>query len=165
MVVLFNNIFVHNYFEVRLVLSFCFFLEEGYLLPLIFKLILSHSEANSEPCQISKMGFFTKTVNGFSFLTIFAKSSILDVYKILRLPQKLVRTCGKRSISTVWLGFEITFVLIIFVKLFLFCLRNLINISTNHISTLCTVKSTWPYDQHICLTTKILIVFPNHVFL
>ena len=38
-----------------------------------------NSEAYSEPCQTSKMEVFTKIVNGLSFLTIFTKSSILDV--------------------------------------------------------------------------------------
>ena len=41
----------------------------------------ANSEAYSEPCQTSKMEVFTKIVNGFSFLTIFAKSSILDVWQ------------------------------------------------------------------------------------
>ena len=36
-------------------------------------------EAYSEPCQTSKMEAFTKIVNGFSVLTISAKSFTLDV--------------------------------------------------------------------------------------
>ena len=86
----------------------------------------------------------------FSFSTIFAKSFILDLDNILSSSLMLVTTCGKSSISAVWLGFEFTFVLIIFAKLFPICLLNLINIS-NHISVLCTVKSTWPCVQHISL--------------
>ena len=39
----------------------------------------ANSEAYSEPCQISKMEVFSQIVNGFQFLTTFAKSSILDV--------------------------------------------------------------------------------------
>ena len=39
----------------------------------------ANSEAHSEPCQTSKTEIFTKIVSGFSFLTIFAKTSILDV--------------------------------------------------------------------------------------
>ena len=35
-------------------------------------------EAYSEPCQICKMALFAKTI-GFQSLTIFAKSSILEV--------------------------------------------------------------------------------------
>ena len=67
-------------------LSFWFFLVEGYLLPLIFKLITSltleaNLEAYSEPSQTSKLEVFAKIVNGFSFLTIFAKSSIVDIWK------------------------------------------------------------------------------------
>ena len=40
-----------------------------------------NSEAYSEPCQTSKMEVFEKITNGFSFLVIFAKSSILDVWQ------------------------------------------------------------------------------------
>ena len=80
--------FSFNCFEVRLAPSFWFFLV-GYLLPLIFKLFLkwnignigSHSEAYSEPCQTFEMEVFTKLLNDVSFLTIFTKSSILDVWQ------------------------------------------------------------------------------------
>ena len=37
------------------------------------------TEAYSEPCQISKMELFTKVVNSFHPLTIFAKRCVLDV--------------------------------------------------------------------------------------
>ena len=36
-------------------------------------------EPHSEPCQTLKMELFAKIVNGFQTLTVFAKSSILDV--------------------------------------------------------------------------------------
>ena len=36
-------------------------------------------EPHSEPCQTFKMELFAKIVNGFQTLTVFAKSSILDV--------------------------------------------------------------------------------------
>ena len=39
----------------------------------------ANPEAYLEPCQTSKMELFTKIVNGFSYLNIFAKSSISDV--------------------------------------------------------------------------------------
>ena len=39
------------------------------------------SEAYTEPCQTSKMEVFAKMVNGFSFLSIFAKIFILDVWE------------------------------------------------------------------------------------
>ena len=48
--------------------------------------------------------------------------------KILSLPLRPVTTCGKIFISAVWQGFEFTFVLIIFAKLFPICLLHLINI-------------------------------------
>ena len=38
------------------------------------------SQEYSEPFQTSKMDVFSKTENGFLFLTVFAKSSILDVW-------------------------------------------------------------------------------------
>ena len=78
---------------------------------------------------------------------------------------KPVATCQKRFISAVWQGFEFTFVLIIFAKLFPICLLNLLNIF-HHTSVLCMVKHvTSPYVQHTCLITKIIIVFLNYVFL
>ena len=40
------------------------------------------SEAYSEPCQTSKIVRFTKIVNGFEQLTIFAKRSILDICQV-----------------------------------------------------------------------------------
>ena len=39
------------------------------------------AKAYSEPCQTSKMEFFAKLVKGFKPLTIFVKSSILDVWQ------------------------------------------------------------------------------------
>ena len=41
----------------------------------------ANSEAYSKPCQTSKMDVFAEIVNGFSFLTIFAKSFILEVWQ------------------------------------------------------------------------------------
>ena len=84
--------------------------------------------------------------------------------KILSLPLKPVKTHGKSSVSAVWQGFEFTFVLVIFAKLFPISLLNLISMF-HHISELCMVKSMWPYVRHICLITKIIIVFHNQVFL
>ena len=40
---------------------------------------LSNRKANSEPCQISKIEFFTKIVNGYKRLRFFVKHFILDV--------------------------------------------------------------------------------------
>ena len=39
----------------------------------------NYTEDHSQPNQISNMEHFAKIVNGFTPLTIFAKSSILDV--------------------------------------------------------------------------------------
>ena len=40
---------------------------------------LSNPEAYSDPCQISKMEFFRKIVNGYNRLIFFVKHSILDI--------------------------------------------------------------------------------------
>ena len=40
---------------------------------------LYSAEAYSGPCQASKTKLFVKIINDFQLLTIFAKSSILDV--------------------------------------------------------------------------------------
>ena len=89
--------------------------------------------------ETSKMEVFAKIVGGFSFWTILQKAPSSMYGRILSSPLKLV-------------------------KLFPICLLNLIN-TFHYISVLCTVKSKWPSMQHICLITKIIIVFPNHVFL
>ena len=39
------------------------------------------SEAYSETCQASNMEYFAKMVNGLNLLAVFAKCSILDVWK------------------------------------------------------------------------------------
>ena len=160
---MFNNIFVQlfgssvgSFFYTELYLWHLNWLKNKTSLT-----VEASSEVYLEPFQTSKMEFFPKIVNRFSFLTIFAKSFILDIWQD-NLPLKPVTTGGKSSISAVWQSFEFTFVLLIFAKLFPICLLNLINkfLST---SVLCTVKSIWHCVQHICLRTKIIIVFPNRV--
>ena len=111
-----------------------------------------------------RLRFPQKWWMSFLFWLFLQKSPSQIFGKILSLPLKPVETCGKSSISDVWQDFEFIFVWIVFAKLLPICLLNLINIF-HHISELCTVKSTWPHVQHICLITKIIIVFPNHVFL
>ena len=44
-----------------------------------FDAIAYYPEANSEPCQTSRVQRFAKAVNGLHSLTAFAKHSILDV--------------------------------------------------------------------------------------
>ena len=58
------------------------------------------------------MEVFAKIINGFYFLPIFAKSSILDVWQDFDSPLKPVAICRKSSISGVWQGFELAFVAI-----------------------------------------------------
>ena len=74
------------------------------------------------------MDVFANIVNGFPFLTIFAKSSILDVLKESEFTYEAMNDLQKSSISAVWQGFESTFILIIFAKPSLICLLNLINL-------------------------------------
>ena len=112
------------------------------------------SEAYSEPCQISKN--ITKTVNDFSFLTIFTKSSIPDVWQNSEFPCKPKKDLREKL--------HLPFILIIFARLLPICLLNLINIfhqdSILHGQIHVTLISTY-----ICLIMKIIIVFPNDVFL
>ena len=53
------------------------------------------AEAYSEPCQTTKMSIFTKIVNGWKPLTIFAKSSIFDIWVEIRenMGPKFVNKC------------------------------------------------------------------------
>ena len=74
-----------------------------------------YSEAYSKPCQTSQIEVFTKI--GFSFLTIFAKTSILDVWQDSEFPCKPGKDLRKSSISDVKQGPEFTLVLIIFARL------------------------------------------------
>ena len=70
------------------------------------------SEAYSEPCQTSKMEVFAKIVNSFSFFTIFAKFSILDIWQD---SEFVSEASNDLRISAV---FEFNIVLIIFAKRF-----------------------------------------------
>ena len=147
-----------------LVLSFWFFLVEGYLLPLMlnwFKSDISltlevNSEAYSEPFQTSKMEVFAQLVNGIWLLTIFAKRPILNVWQHCKFASEASNNFAEKAPSQIF-GRVLNsplWPLIIFAEL------NFVNITV-----LCTVTSTWPYFQHICWITKIIIVFSNHVFL
>ena len=84
----------------------------------------ANSEAYSEPCQTSKMEVFTKIVNGFSFLTIFAKSSILDVWQDSEFPCKPRKDLRKklhlRCLAGSWIHLCIA-------RLLPICFLNLIN--------------------------------------
>ena len=118
--------FCSTILKVRLALSFWFLLV-GYLLLLNWysnwdknktSVILEpYSEAYSKPWQTSQIEVFTKIVKGFSFLTIFAKTSILDVWQDSEFPCKLGKDLWKSSISDVKQGLEFTLVLIIFARL------------------------------------------------
>ena len=125
-----------------------------------------NSEAYSKPCQTSKMEVFAKIMNGFSFLVIFAKSSILDVQQYSELASEASKDLQKKLHLSCLTGFWITFVFIIFVKLFP---SLLINHISNYVSGL---NISIVHGQiHVALfsaclvLTKIIILFPNHVFL
>ena len=66
-------------------------------------------EAYSEPCQTSKIEVFAKTVNRLSFLTIFAKSSILDAWQDSEFASEANNDLRKKLILAVWQGFQINF--------------------------------------------------------
>ena len=161
--------FSFNYFVILLALS-CFFLVAGfcylwYLNWFKYEASLTldaRSEAYSEPFQTSKIQVFTNIVIGFSLLTIFAKSSILDVWQDSEFTSETSNNLPKKLRISCLTGFWIH-LLIIFAKPFTICSLNLINMF-HYISVLCTIKSTCPYFEHICLITKIILVFPNHVF-
>ena len=67
--------------------------------------MVANSEAYLEPCQTFKLEVFAKIVNGFSFLSIFGKSSIFYVWQDSEfasttsndLPKKLHLTCLTES--------------------------------------------------------------------
>ena len=98
----------------------------------------------------------------------FAKSFIFDVWQDSEFASKasygFVEKAPSQMFDKVLNSPLITsknlYPLVIFAKLLAISVLNLISITV-----LCTVKSTWPYIQHIWLITKIIIVFPNHVFL
>ena len=128
----------------------------------------ANSEICSEPCQTSNIEVFAQIVNGIKFLTIFAKSFILDVWQDSEFASKARYDFAEKApfhmfdriLNSPLITSKNLQPSVIFAKLVTISLLNLINITV-----LCMVKSTWPYDQHICLITKIMIVFPNHVFL
>ena len=145
-----------NYFELRLALSFWFFQVEVRLLLWhsnwfrneISLTLEANSGAYSAPCQISKMGFFAKIGNDFSFFTIFVKSSILDVWQHFEFASEVSNDVQKKLQLRCSTGFWIRFCrrYLFSQKMLAICLLNLINIF-HHASgntVLCTVISTWP---------------------
>ena len=86
--VLFNNIFVQlfwsTYGSFFLVFpsrsDICYLWYSNWFKNETSLTLEANSEAYSEPCQTSKIEVFAQIVNGFWFLTIFAKSPILDVW-------------------------------------------------------------------------------------
>ena len=67
----------------------------------------ANSEANSEPCQTTKMEAFAKIVSGFQFLTIFAKSSILDLWQDSEFPSETSSNLWKKLHLSCLTGFWI----------------------------------------------------------
>ena len=59
----------------------------------------TNSEAYSKTCQISKMEVFAQIVNGFQFLTNFAKSSILDVWQDHGFPNEVCNDFAEKAPS------------------------------------------------------------------
>ena len=108
-------------------------------------------DAFSDPCHTSKMEVFAKIENSFSFLTIFAKGSILDVWQDSVLASEASNNLRKKLHLSCLTEFWIR--LCTFAKLFPIYLLNLINIF-HHKSVLSTVKST-------CLMFNIFIFLTN----
>ena len=102
------------------------------------------SEAYSEPCQTSKMEVFTKIVSSFLLLTIFTKSSILDVWQDFEQASSpsndLQKKLHLRCLAWSWIHLSV-----IFTRLLPICLLNLINIF-HHISSntvFCAILYCW----------------------
>ena len=96
----------------------------------------ANSEAYSGPCQTSKMEVFVQTVNGFYFLTIFLKSSILDISQDSQFNSKASYNIAKKAPSQMFdrvldlplITFKNLQSLVILAKLSAICLLNLLNI-------------------------------------
>ena len=105
-----------------------------------------NSEAYSKPCQTSKMEVSTKIVNGFSFLTIFVKIIILDVWQDSEFPCKprkgLRKKLHLRCLAGSWIHLCFNY----FRKTFAYLFTTFDQHIPPYISktVLCTVKSTWP---------------------
>ena len=102
------------------------------------------SEAYSERCQTSKMEVFTKIVSSFLLLTIFTKSSILDVWQDFEQASSpsndLQKKLHLRCLAWSWIHLSV-----IFTRLLPICLLNLINIF-HHISSntvFCAILYCW----------------------
>ena len=126
----------------------------------------ANSDAYSEPCQTSKMKVFTKIVNGFSFLTIFAKISTLDVWQDSEfvsepsndLRRKLHLRCLAWSYIHLCFNYFRKAVAYLFNKFDWHIPPYIKQFSTVHGQIQVTLISTY-------LIMKIIIVFPNHLFL
>ena len=143
--------FSFNYFEAQLALSFRFFLI-GYLLPVTFDknetsiTLEANSETYPGPCQTSKMEVFTNLINGFSFLIVFAKISILDVWQDSEFASEPSNDLQKKLHLRGLAGSSIHLCINHFRKtvayLFTKFDQHIHHISRNTAS--CTVKSAWP---------------------
>ena len=103
------------------------------------------------------MEVLAERVNSFKFVTIFAKSSILDAWQDFKFASEASDNFAEKSPSQMLFRVLNLYLqpLIIFTKMLAICLLNFIKITVLRL-----VKSTGPYFQH-----SFIIVFPNHVFL
>ena len=115
-----------------------FFLVESCLLPW-FKnetslILKANSEAYPESCETSEMELFTKIVNGFSFLIIFTKSFIIDVWQdsefVSEASKDLWKNLHLRRLTRLWTHLCNNY----FWKTAYICYLNLINI-LHHVSS------------------------------
>ena len=116
------------------------------------------SEKYSEPCQTSKMEIFAKIVNGFSFSSNFAKSSILDVWQDSEFVSEASNNLRKKIHLSCFNHFCKTMIYF-FTKFDQHIPPYIKKYSIVHGQIHMTLV------QHICLMKKLIMVFPNHAFL
>ena len=111
------------------------------------------------------MVVFAKIVNGFSFLTIFVKRSILDVWQKYEFASEASSDLPKKVHLSCVTGFWIHLCINYFRKTVPYLFTKFAKFVTIHRYCAWSNHVMSPYVQHTCLITKIIIVFPNHVFL
>ena len=93
----------------------------------------ANSEAYSEPYQASKNDIYAKIVNGFLFLSIFPKCSVIDVWQDSVFTSEASNDLRKKLPFRCFAGFRTHLCIIYFLQNYLLptCLLNLINVFHN----------------------------------
>ena len=95
------------------------------------------------------MEVFAQILNGFQFLTIFAKSSILDIWQDSEFVSEANNDFVEKTPSQMFARVLNSPLQPLIAKLLVTCLLNLINIAV-----LCTVSSTWLYFSTYLLNNE-----------